>query len=58
MDNTKAAKRIQEKRGEVITINILALVFFTAGLSKVAKEQTGLFVQIKNSFESGIDNHS
>ena len=48
-----------KKRGaRYCTINILALVFFTTGLNKVAKEQTGLFVQIKNSIESGIDNHS
>ena len=53
MDNAKAAGRIQEKRGEVCTINILALVFFTTGLNKVAEEQTGLFfVQIKDSIES------
>ena len=58
MDNAKAAGRIQEKRGEVYTINILALVFFTTGLNKVAKEQTGLFIQIKHFIESSIDNHS
>ena len=58
MDNTKSAGRIQERRGEVCTINILALVFFTTGLNKVAEEQTGLSVQIKHFIESSIDNHS